>query len=64
MRVSADTTVCQGHQLCQGEAPTVFGFDAAADTVVLLDEHPEESLRAAVTDAVRYCPAFALTLDD
>jgi len=64
MRVHADTSVCQGHQLCQPEAPSVFGFDEDADTVVLLDEHPDESLRPAVAEAVKYCPAFALTLDD
>ena len=64
MRVSADLDLCQGHQMCQPEAPTVFGFDAAADTVVLLDEHPDESLRDAVRTAVKYCPAMALTLED
>jgi ferredoxin len=64
MRVAADTDLCQGHQLCQGEAPTVFGFDDAADKVVLLDEHPDESLRDAVRTAVKYCPAMALSLED
>jgi ferredoxin len=64
MKVHADTDLCQGHQMCQAEAPTVFGFDEAADKVVLLDEHPEESLREAVRTAVKYCPAMALTLED
>jgi ferredoxin len=64
MRVSADLDLCQGHQLCQGEAPTVFGFDEDADTVVLLDEHPDESLRDAVRTAVKYCPAMALSLEE
>ena len=63
-RVVADTDICQGHQLCQGEAPTVFGFDDDADAVVLLDEHPDESLRADVQTAVRYCPAFALSIEE
>lgn len=63
-RVVADTDICQGHQLCQGEAPTVFGFDEAADVVVLLDDHPDESLRDDVTTAVKYCPAFALSIDE
>ena len=63
-RVVADTDVCQGHQLCQGEAPTVFGFDADADVVVLLDETPDESLRAEVSQAVKYCPAFALSMEE
>ena len=64
MRVSADVDLCQGHQLCQGEAPTVFGFDEAADKVVLLDAQPDESLHDAVRTAVKYCPAMALSLED
>ncbi|HEY9565357.1 MAG TPA: ferredoxin [Nocardioides sp.] len=64
LTVRADTSVCQGHQLCQGEAPDVFGFDEAADVVVVLDSHPAESLRHAVTQAVHYCPAFALSLEE
>ena len=64
MRVIADTGLCQGHQLCQGEAPDVFGFDESADVVRLLEEHPDESRRAAVAAAVKYCPAFALALEE
>lgn len=64
MRVVADLGLCQGHQMCQGEAPDVFGFDADADRVVLLDEHPDESLRPQVQAAVKYCPAMALAVDD
>jgi ferredoxin len=64
MKVIADTDLCQGHQMCQHEAPTVFGFDEVADKVLLLDEHPDESLRDAVRAAVKYCPAMALTLED
>jgi ferredoxin len=63
-RVVADTEICQGHQLCQGEAPTVFGFDRDADVVVLLDARPGESLRTDVSLAVRYCPAFALSMEE
>jgi ferredoxin len=63
-RVIADTEVCQGHQLCQGEAPSVFGFDQDADAVVVLDETPDESLRPAVSQAVKYCPAFALAMEE
>jgi ferredoxin len=64
VKIIADTDICQAHQLCQGEAPTVFGFDETADKVVLLDEHPDESLRDAVRTAVKYCPAFALSLEE
>ena len=64
MRAVADLDLCQGHQMCQAEAPTVFGFDEAADSVTLLDEHPDESLRPQVEAAVRYCPAMALSIDE
>ncbi len=64
MRVTADLSVCQGHQLCQGEAPDVFGFDEADDVVVVLNAHPDESRRDDVTTAVKYCPAFALSIEE
>lgn len=63
-RVVADTGICQGHQLCQGEAPAVFGFDEEADVVELLQQHPDEALRADVATAVKYCPAFALSIEE
>lgn len=61
-RVTADLDLCQGHQMCQGEAPEVFGFDADADVVVVLTEHPDEALRPQVAAAVTYCPAMALSI--
>ncbi|MFD0902969.1 ferredoxin [Actinomadura sediminis] len=64
MRVVADTGVCQGHRLCQGDAPDVFGFDEDRDVVVVLDERPDESRREDVATAVRYCPAFALSIEE
>ena len=64
MRVLADLGLCQGHQMCQGEAPDVFGFDDDADQVTVLQEHPDESLRSGVQSAVRYCPAMALTIEE
>jgi len=64
MRVRADLDLCQAHQMCQGEAPEVFGFDAGADRVVVLQEHPDESLRPRVQAAVRHCPAMALAIEE
>ena len=64
MRVSADLDLCQGHQMCQGEAPDVFGFDEGSDRVVVLDERPDGSRRTDVQTAVRYCPAFALSIEE
>jgi ferredoxin len=63
-RVVADLDLCQGHQMCQGEAPAVFAFDADADKVVLLDERPPDDQRRHVADAVTYCPAMALAIEE
>ena len=63
-KVVADRDICQGHQMCQAEAPDVFGFDDGADVVVVTQEHPDESQRAAVQSAVVYCPAFALSIEE
>jgi ferredoxin len=62
--VTADLDLCQGHQMCQLEAPDVFGFDAGADKVSVLVPEPDESQRDAVARAVRYCPTMALTVTD
>ncbi|MFB9312996.1 ferredoxin [Nocardioides plantarum] len=63
-RVVADLDLCQGHQMCTGEAPDVFDFDDDADVVVVLDERPDESLRSDVRAAVQYCPAMALAMEE
>jgi ferredoxin len=63
MRAVADPELCQAHQMCQFEAPNVFGFDEDADKVVVLEEHPPESERENVQRAVKYCPAMALALE-
>ena len=64
MRVVADLGLCQGHQMCQAEAPGVFGFDDVSDQVVVLDEHPDDDLRHDVQSAVKYCPAMALAIEE
>jgi ferredoxin len=64
VNVTADLDLCQAHQMCQFEAPSVFGFDEDADKVVVLDEHPPETERENVQRAVKYCPAMALSLED
>jgi len=64
VKVVADLDLCQGHQMCQGEAPGVFGFDEDADRVVVLREHPDASQRTQVEAAVRYCPAMALSIEE
>jgi len=65
MRVVVDRELCQGHGVCVGEAPTVFRVrerEGDYAQVEVLLESPDESLRAQVEAAVRYCPNRALAL--
>jgi len=63
VRIRVDKDLCQGHGACVEEAPAVFALDSEKRLVVL-NEHPDESLRAAVRAAVKYCPTRALRLEE
>ena len=63
MRVDVDLDLCQGHAMCELEAPAVFSVPRKGK-VSVTDSHPPEAQRAAVEAAVRYCPTQALTLAD
>jgi ferredoxin len=63
MRVSLDPDLCQGHGVCESEAPGVFELGKQA-TVTILDETPGEELRAEVEAAVRFCPTSALHITE
>lgn len=61
MRIVADLDLCQGHAVCQAEAPTVFTVPKRGQ-VEILDPTPAEDLRGEVDNAVRYCPTQALSI--
>lgn len=61
-RVVVDRDLCQGHGVCESEAPDVF--EVPKREVVLLVERPADAQRAAVEAAVRYCPTHALSIVD
>jgi ferredoxin len=63
MRIEVDLDFCQGHALCQLEAPEIFVVPAKG-LVEIADAEPPESARARVEAAVRYCPTRALRLID
>ncbi len=63
MRVEVDPDLCQGHGVCESEAPTVFELAKNA-TVTILDPTPGEELRGAVEAAVRFCPTSALRIKE
>jgi ferredoxin len=61
MRVTVDLDLCQGHGVCESEAPTVFEL-AKHEKVSILDSSPPEGTRPEVEAAVRYCPTSALSI--
>jgi ferredoxin len=67
MRVKVDLELCQGHGVCQMEAPEIFRVRERPDdhdqVEVLLDEIPE-ALRAELEAAVRYCPNRVLSIEE
>jgi sterol 14-demethylase len=63
VRIVIDRDLCQGHGVCESEAPAVFSVSKQGDLTVL-DERPDESQRAAVELAVKYCPTHAISVVD
>ena len=61
MKIAVDYDLCQGHAVCQSEAPEVFAVEEKGQ-VRLLDEEPPDALRAQVEMAVKYCPTHALKI--
>jgi ferredoxin len=60
-RIVVDADLCQGHGVCESEAPEVFEVPDKGQ-VVVLDAAPPEGARTAVELAVRYCPTHALRI--
>ncbi|HEY9558818.1 MAG TPA: ferredoxin [Acidimicrobiales bacterium] len=60
-RIVVDRDLCQGHGVCESEAPAVFSVSKDA-VLTILEESPPDSERSAVEAAVRYCPTHALTV--
>jgi ferredoxin len=61
VRIVVDRDLCQGHGVCESEAPEVFKTPKNGQ-VTVLEETPAEALRPRVDLAVRYCPTHALKI--
>jgi len=61
LRVVVDLDVCQGHGVCEGEAPDVFKVDEQGHLTVLMPE-PAPEHHAAVRAAETHCPQQAITV--
>ncbi|MEO6317294.1 MAG: ferredoxin [Acidimicrobiales bacterium] len=60
-RIVVDRDLCQGHGVCESEAPSVFSVSKDA-VLTVLQERPAETERKAIEAAVKYCPTHALTI--
>jgi ferredoxin len=63
VRVVVDGNLCESNALCMAAAPEVFELQDD-DTLLVLQETPDESLRDKVDDAIRACPKTAISLTD
>jgi ferredoxin len=63
VRIAVDLDLCQGHGVCESEAPDVFEVGKDRQ-VTVLDPTPGEGLRPQVEAAVRYCPTAALRITE
>jgi ferredoxin len=61
MRIVVDRDLCQGHGVCEIEAPDVFSVSKDG-VLTVLQETPPDRERRAVEAAVKYCPTHALTI--
>jgi ferredoxin len=64
VRVVVDLGLCQGHGVCESEAPAVFRVGKETNTVEVIDTSPPDDLRAEVEAAVKFCPTGALSLEE
>ena len=62
-RLLVDADLCQGHGVCESEAPALFEVSRER-MVELLDPTPPDDQRRAAELAVRYCPTHALSIVD
>ena len=60
MRIAVDEDLCQGHAMCELEAPGVFAVPKSGPVAVI---GPLDDLEA-IRSAVRHCPTGALTLEE
>ena len=62
-RVEVDLDLCQGHAMCELEAPNVFKVPKRG-TVEILDNEPPDDIREDVERAVDMCPTQALFIKE
>ncbi len=61
IRVEVDVDLCQGHAMCELEAPDYFKVPKRGK-VEILDAEPPDEAREEVERAVEMCPTQALLI--
>jgi ferredoxin len=61
-RIVLDDDLCQGHAMCELEAPDVFKVPKRG-VVEILDPEPSDELRDEVERAVEMCPTRAISIE-
>src|SRR4029078_499472 len=62
-RVEVDPDLCQGHAMCELEAPDYFRVPKRGQ-VEILDDEPPEADRDQIEQAVRACATQALSIKE
>jgi ferredoxin len=63
VRIVVDWDLCESNGLCMAAAPEVFQLQDD-DTLLVLQETPDESQLAVVAEAIRTCPKQAISLQE
>ena len=63
IKIEVDLDLCQGHAMCELEAPAYFKVPKRGKVEILKDNAPEED-RAEVEQAVWACPTQALSITE
>ncbi len=62
-RIHVEADLCQGHAMCELEAPCVFKVPKRG-TVEILNPEPSSEMREDVERAVEMCPNHALFIKE
>jgi ferredoxin len=63
IRVEVDLDLCQGHAMCELEAPDYFSVPKRGK-VEILDSEPPDDARDEIERAVDMCPTQALLIKE
>lgn len=63
--IKIDRDLCQGHSICEAEAPELFRVietDSPYPQAEVLAEQPDQDLRGKAERAARFCPNGAIRI--